>query len=90
MRFFDKNTGLERCAFQDRGCNCDIPTSKKGSTCESCRFYHTIDSGYGWCKALPTFVMVGWCRDVCGLFQEKVRQDVYNVRLKNVQYVYSR
>lgn len=52
------------CKWED-SCNC---VSDKPTTCEQCKFYHFIDSGYGWCKALPVFEVVGWCRDVCGLF----------------------
>lgn len=47
-------------------CTCTITKPKK---CSECTFYCPIDSGYGWCKALPTFEVVAWCRDVCSLFK---------------------
>lgn len=53
------------CEWKD-SCDCVLI---KTITCENCRFYYFIDSGYGWCKALPAFEEMAWCRDVCGLFK---------------------
>lgn len=38
--------------------------------CSNCRYYHAIDSGYGYCRAMPEFVVVAWCRVVCSLFSD--------------------
>ena len=69
MRLFRRKKSFEGCGFQNRGCICDAHS--KHVSCQECRFYHMIDSGYGWCKALPTFVIVGWCRDICGMFRNR-------------------
>lgn len=53
------------CEWQD---SCDCTKANKLEACHKCKFYYEIDSGYGWCRALPTFTAVGWCRDICGLF----------------------
>jgi len=55
------------CKFSD-SCNCsDI----KDRCCEKCQWYYRLDSGYGYCKALPEPVIVAWCKDVCSLYKEK-------------------
>lgn len=48
-------------------CNCN---ESKSIYCASCRFYFPVDSIFGYCKALPEFVLVPWCRDVCSFYQE--------------------
>ena len=55
-------------------CNCGAVG--KGLNCMTCRFYRMIDSGYGYCIALPTVVVVPWCKDVCSLFKERGSQSV--------------
>jgi len=57
------------CEWQD-SCDCLSKTSKKVK-CEDCDWFKRIDSGYGFCKALPEPIPVGWCRDICSLFKEK-------------------
>lgn len=42
----------------------------KSDYCEKCKFYLGIDSGYGFCKALPEHIVVAWCRDICSLFKK--------------------
>jgi len=49
-------------------CECNL---NKTESCEQCLWYNFIDSGYGYCKALPTFVQVAWCRDICSLFKKR-------------------
>ena len=39
--------------------------------CDACQYYRFIDSGYGWCRALPQFTLTAWCRDICSLYKEK-------------------
>lgn len=55
-----------------RGCKwegtCDC--SGKERSCEDCKHYHCVDSGFGECYALPEIVMVAWCKDTCALFQK--------------------
>jgi len=47
-------------------CDCsDI----KITYCSKCIWYWAIDSGYGYCKALPQHTIVAWCRDCCRLFE---------------------
>jgi hypothetical protein len=48
---------------------CDCETLLKQS-CQDCKFYGFIDSGYGACKALPTIITVPWCKDICSFFKE--------------------
>lgn len=48
-------------------CVCGITKSQH---CEKCKFYFWLDSGYGYCRALPEFVVVAWCRDICSLYKE--------------------
>ncbi len=55
------------CAWKD-ACNCYII---KDIYCGCCKYYYLVDSSYGWCKALPTFQLVPWCRDACSLFRRK-------------------
>ena len=43
----------------------------KPNCCELCKWYWMIDSGYGYCKALPQHTVVAWCRDTCSLFVGK-------------------
>lgn len=49
-------------------CNCD---NKKQLWCELCKWYWVLDSGYGYCRALPDHIIVAWCRDICSLFAKK-------------------
>lgn len=58
------------CEWQKSGCDCE---SIKSTTCHNCESYYPSDSGYGWCKALPKFQLVAWCRDVCVLFRKEIR-----------------
>lgn len=54
--------------------SCDC-LSVKSKYCSLCTFYWTIDSGYGFCKALPEHILVPWCRDICSLFTMKEKQE---------------
>ena len=54
------------CMRQD-ACDC---SAKKSGFCEKCNWYVAIDSGYGYCIALPTTYQVPWCKDICSLFKE--------------------
>ena len=49
----------------EQSCDC---LGIKQRYCELCQWYRMIDSGYGWCTALPTHVVVAWCRDICTHF----------------------
>ncbi len=60
-----KKRGKPNCMFQG-SCRCDV---RKGASCMNCRFYLAIDSGWGYCRALPQPIVVGWCKDVCSLFK---------------------
>ena len=42
------------------------------NVCMKCHYYFFVDSGYGYCRALPEHILVAWCRDVCSLFKFKV------------------
>lgn len=53
------------CKWTD-SCNC---SGEKHTFCAKCKYYFQVDSGYGFCKALPEFIVVAWCRDVCSLFK---------------------
>ena len=44
--------------------------------CFSCALYIMLDSGYGSCCALPTFVVVPWCRVICGMYRKKKDEEV--------------
>jgi len=52
-------------------CDCSSPSANKDKSCEKCKWYWMIDSGYGHCKALPQHITVAWCRDICSLFEIK-------------------
>lgn len=39
--------------------------------CETCQFYKIIDSGYGYCIALPIVIIVPFCKITCALFKGK-------------------
>lgn len=54
------------CEWLD-SCKCNA--LDKTDYCGKCRFYFQVDSGYGYCRALPGFVLVAWCRDVCSLYR---------------------
>lgn len=71
MKWFWQKKNESFCEFQD-SCDCNAKKVKTIS-CESCRYYWFIDSGYGYCKALPQPSIVAWCKDICSLFKEKNR-----------------
>ncbi len=50
---------LESCKCKD----------KRENACGYCQFYFQIDSGFGYCRALPSHVLTAWCRDICSLFK---------------------
>lgn len=52
-------------------CDCSSFGANKDKQCEKCSFYYCVDSGYGYCRALPQFIVVAWCRDACSLFKEE-------------------
>jgi len=51
--------------------SCDCVSKNKEKQCEMCAFYWWIDSGYGYCRALPKHIAVPWCRDICSLFKAR-------------------
>ena len=51
----------KNCKYDDC-CDCG---KNKASYCQQCSWYWGIDSGYGYCKAEPSYVLVPWCRDIC-------------------------
>lgn len=53
------------CEWKE-SCRCD---HTKAIKCEDCIWYRMIDSGYGTCIALPTPVVVAWCKDPCSLLK---------------------
>ena len=55
------------CSHEGECLPCDS-TKDPNKICTSCGHYVMLDSGYGLCRALPTFVKVPWCRDICGMF----------------------
>ena len=56
------------CEWED---SCDCHGNKARNTCEQCKWYWVIDSGYGYCRALPKHTSVAWCKDVCSLYKER-------------------
>jgi len=56
---------------QEKGCECEdyCPCKEPHHGCEDCIWYRFIDSGYGYCIAVPGVVGVPWCRIVCSLFK---------------------
>lgn len=58
---------LADCRWKE-SCDC---SSIKDKHCSKCAFYWWLDSGYGYCKALPEHTLVGWCRDICYLYHPK-------------------
>ena len=61
------NVKPEDCDWGDC-CDC---ISIKSQYCETCKWYHGLDSGYGYCVALPNPIVVAWCKDVCSFFVQK-------------------
>ena len=58
----------DSCAYEIEECNCE---EDKERNCGKCKRYVLIDSGYGYCRALPVWTVTAWCRDICGLFRAK-------------------
>jgi len=58
---------LNDCKWLE-SCDC---ISIKNKYCKKCVFYWWLDSGYGYCKALPEHIVVAWCRDICSLFKPR-------------------
>jgi hypothetical protein len=56
-------------------CNCQKDLSM--NTCDNCQFYKMIDSGYGYCIALPIASTVAWCKTPCALFKE-IKENAQN------------
>jgi len=56
------------CKWEE-SCVCN---SDKDSNCFSCRYYFMIDSGYGYCRALPEPTVVAWCKDICSFFNPEL------------------
>ena len=59
----------KNCKWED-SCICESGGSyiHKSIQCQDCKFYFFIDSGTGYCRALPEPVLVAWCKDICSLF----------------------
>lgn len=68
------------CEWHD---SCDCSPGKKEQKCEDCFWYKFVDSGYGFCKALPEPIIVGWCRDTCSLFKKKVEVNIEYQEVKS-------
>ena len=63
-----------------------IIENQNGDTCEKCKFYILIDSGYGYCRRFPPrienegkwwkpkwrirYQLTEWCRKACGEFKK--------------------
>ena len=56
---------VANCKFDD-ACVCD---SLRKICCEKCKWYFAVDSGYGYCTALPEHHIIPWCKDPCSLFK---------------------
>jgi len=59
-----KSKGID-CKFSDL-CSCE--SLYKSTLCQLCRWYFWVDSGCGYCRALPEPSLVAWCKDPCSLF----------------------
>ena len=59
------------CEF-NKFCNCGKNYGTK--TCDNCKFYEMIDSGYGYCIALPIPPVVAHCKITCTFFKEKISE----------------
>lgn len=50
------------------------PTAMKPN-CETCKYYHSIDSGYGYCFGLPAAYeerpIVAWRDPVCAIWENR-------------------
>ena len=56
------------CRWSD---SCHCGSIDKRVCCEKCKWYWCIDSGYGYCRAMPEHIVVAWCRDICSLYVMK-------------------
>jgi len=73
FRIFGRKREENCCEFED-ACNCSRLDKLK--TCERCQFYYGVDSGGGYCRAMPKFEPVAWCRDTCSLYKERRGNEV--------------
>ena len=73
MKWFKKKTKDSKCKWAEC-CDCNSPSADKEKLCEKCTFYWWIDSGYGYCRVFPQFIIVPWCRDTCSLFKEATNE----------------
>ena len=84
LLFWKRKASFE-CEFQD-SCNCgDL---RKKPTCEECKYYYMVDSGYGYCRALPEHICVAWCRDVCSLFLFPKKVKDTTIELDNNDHIF--
>ena len=60
----------KNCDFEGM---CDCNNKAKSKRCDICTWYSMIDSGYGYCRALPQPIVVAWCKDICSYFSFLVR-----------------
>jgi len=60
------------CEFIE-SCNCK--ELNKTKRCDRCYWFWVLDSGYGYCRALPIPVLVAWCKDPCSLYTEESPND---------------
>jgi len=60
-----------KCKWEN---SCDCSDPNKDKSCQECKWYWMVDSGGGYCKALPEHTEVAWCRDVCSLFKEAMNE----------------
>ena len=76
MKWF-KGKGKEQpfCECENY-CSCRQPPHHG---CGDCDWYRFLDSGYGYCIAMPKVAVVPWCKITCSLF--KARR-VKNARTK--------
>ena len=69
MRFWRRKRQQEFCKWEDL---CKCHKEDGDDYCQKCKLYHMIDSGYGWCSALPEQVIVAWCKDICSFFKRRI------------------
>lgn len=67
LLFWRKKAVKSGCECEEY-CSCRTPDDKE-LICEKCKHYRMIDSGYGYCIALPAVTTVPWCRITCSLFR---------------------
>ncbi|KKM83683.1 hypothetical protein LCGC14_1306950 [marine sediment metagenome] len=73
---FKRKPPMKGCHWENF-CKCSHDSKEyieKEDSCSKCPFYLFIDSGYGWCRALPEPIVVAWCKDICSFYPSKARE----------------